>query len=182
MEETVLSQVSKMLETSAAPEGDNLTPGSYPMGGMTETSVSSAIAVRSPLQVSTLTINFTEDREILNTDSIIQPLTVLLSYTPDLRTLSLRTPCTYGHHSSDRSLVGFRAPPLPRLEVVRLGSFRVDKYAVLSLLKGKECLREVSMDFLSLEEGEWVHIEKEARVDKAVRSVMGQIRQSRLVH
>lgn len=69
MEETVLSQVSKMLETSAAPEGKNLTPGSYPMGGRTETSVSSAIAVRSPLQVSTLTINFTEDREILNTGS-----------------------------------------------------------------------------------------------------------------
>lgn len=98
------------------------------------------------IQLPCLILEFTSDKEVYTSSAIATPLADLLAFTPHLEKLFLREPEFY----YQPSLIAFRATPLPKLVEISLTNFRVDRGGMVSLLGGKEDLRELNMAHLAL--------------------------------
>lgn len=137
--------------------------GMSPVGLPCNISATDLSTARNSWRLTRLHIEFTDDRSIFVTQSITPHLTKLLLFTPSLITLNIRTAREHESHSLDPSLIGFRSPPLPRLKNLSLRRLRVDKEAMLSLLKSQESLRKVFLGYLTLvDEGDWTEMAREA--------------------
>ncbi|KAL8888509.1 MAG: hypothetical protein Q9215_004075 [Flavoplaca cf. flavocitrina] len=120
-----------------------------------------------------LDIEFTDDRGIFVNQPINPHLTRLLAFTPSLTALDIRTARKHDSHSADPSLISLHAPPLSRLEELSLNGLRVDKEAVLSLLKSNESLRKIFLGELTLvDEVEWTEVAREAELDEGAVGVV----------
>ncbi|KAL8943458.1 MAG: hypothetical protein Q9211_000990 [Gyalolechia sp. 1 TL-2023] len=114
------------------------------------------------LRLSSLTIIFIGDVDIVTTRSIASPLADLLNYTPHLTNLDVHEPHIYTLSSRYLSLLDFRPPPLSELQDISLRGLSVDSHAVLDLLKNKANLRRIYLGEMLLADGLWIKVREMA--------------------